>query len=144
MLYEQQNIVIFAFQFSQLSLIYLTMDYKFIKTEYIESVSGGDPEIISELVSLFKEQAVEISEEMKALLEAKSYKLLGLLAHKAKSSVSIMGMDDLAVMLKTFELQARDEKESQLYESYIIRFSTETLGAINELEDLVNRQLKSS
>ena len=76
---------------------------------------------------------------MKSLFDAKNYKLLGLLAHKAKSSVSIMGMDDLAVMLKTFELQAREEKEPHLYESYIERFRTETEAAIAELEDLVNK-----
>ena len=42
------------------------MDYKFINTEYLDSVSGGDPEIICELVNLFKEQSVEISGEMKS------------------------------------------------------------------------------
>jgi HPt (histidine-containing phosphotransfer) domain-containing protein len=120
------------------------MDYKFINTEYLDSVSGGDPEIICELVNLFKEQSAEISEEMKSLYDAKNYKLLGLLAHKAKSSVSIMGMDDLAVMLKTFELQAREEKEPHLYESYIERFSAETQAAIEELEDLVNRTVNSN
>jgi HPt (histidine-containing phosphotransfer) domain-containing protein len=118
------------------------MDYKFIKTEYLESVSGGDVDIICEIVNLFKEQAVEISDEMKSLLDASNYKMLGLLAHKAKSSVSIMGMDDLASMLKTFELQAKDEKESHLYDSYIKRFRTETQAAILELDDLVSNYLK--
>jgi HPt (histidine-containing phosphotransfer) domain-containing protein len=117
------------------------MDYKFINTEYLDSVSGGDPDIICEIVNLFKEQSVEISNEMKSLLDAGNYKMLGLLAHKAKSSVSIMGMDDLAVMLKTFELQARDEKEPHLYESYITRFQTETQAAISELDDLVSKHL---
>lgn len=117
------------------------MDYKFIKTEYLDSVSGGDPEIICELVTLFKEQSAEISAEMKLLLSSGSYKLLGLLAHKAKSSVSIMGMDDLAAMLKTFELQAKEEKEPQLYESYITRFQSDTMGAITELEDLADKLL---
>ena len=118
------------------------MDYKFIKTEYLDSVSGGDPDIICEIVNLFKEQAVEISNEMKALMAEGNYKMLGLLAHKAKSSVSIMGMNDLAVMLKTFELQARDEKDLHLYDSYITRFQTETQAAISELDDLVNNQFK--
>jgi HPt (histidine-containing phosphotransfer) domain-containing protein len=117
------------------------MDYKFINTEYLDSVSGGDPDIICELVNLFKEQAVEITGEMKLLFDAKNYKLLGLLAHKAKSSVSIMGMNDLATMLKTFELQAREEKEPHLYESYIDRFRIETNKAITELEDLSNKLL---
>lgn len=117
------------------------MDYKFINTEYLDSVSGGDPDIICELVNLFKEQAAEISGEMKMLFDAKNYKLLGLLAHKAKSSVSIMGMNDLAIMLKAFELQAREEKEPHLYESYIDRFRIETSEAITELEDLSSKLL---
>jgi HPt (histidine-containing phosphotransfer) domain-containing protein len=118
------------------------MEYKFINTEYLDSVSGGDPEIICEIVNLFKEQSVEISGEMKSLFDARNYKSLGLLAHKAKSSVSIMGMTDLAAMLKTFELQAREEKEPQLYESYIIRFQNETQAAFAELDDLLNTHLK--
>jgi HPt (histidine-containing phosphotransfer) domain-containing protein len=117
------------------------MEYKFINTEYLDSVSGGDPEIIRELVILFKEQSVEISGEMKSLFSAGNYKMLGLLAHKAKSSVSIMGMSDLAAMLKTFELQAREGKEPHLYESYIARFQSETLEAIAELDDLVTKLL---
>jgi HPt (histidine-containing phosphotransfer) domain-containing protein len=120
------------------------MGYKYINTEYLESVSGGDPDIICELVNLFREQSAEISGEMRSLLSAKNYKALGLLAHKAKSSVSIMGMEDLAAMLKTFELQARDEKEPHLYESYIVRFQTETREAIAELEDLVNNHLNNN
>lgn len=114
------------------------MDYKFINTEYLDSVSGGDAEIIFEIVTLFKEQSVEIYNEMQTHFFARNYKLLGLLAHKAKSSVLIMGMNDLGLMLKTFELQARENKESDLYESYITRFRRETEAAILELDDLVN------
>ena len=117
------------------------MDYKFINMEYLDSVSGGDPDIIREIVVMFKDQAIEIYNEMKSHLSVKNYYSLGLLAHKAKSSVAIMGMNDLALMLKTFELQAKEGKESELYESYIIRFKTETDSAVKELEDLVNKQL---
>ncbi len=117
------------------------MEYNFINTGYLDSVSGGDREIICELVNLFREQSVEITEEMESLYEAKNYKGLGLLAHKAKSSVSIMGMDDLAVMLKTFELKAKEEQDVSLYPSYISRFRDDTIAAIAELEDLVNKQL---
>ena len=48
-----------------------------------------------------------------------------------------MGMNDLAQMLKTFELQAKEGKESQLYDSYIKRFKRETGEAVIELEDLI-------
>jgi hypothetical protein len=45
-------------------------------------------------------------------------------------------------MLKAFELQAREGKESQLYESYILRFKTETDAAVVELEDLIRNRIK--
>ncbi len=120
------------------------MDYKFINTEYLDSVSGGDLEIINEIVVMFKEQTVEIYNEMNSLLTAKNYTSLGLLAHKAKSSVAIMGMNDLAQMLKTFELQAKEGKESQLYDSYLKKFKTETGEAVIELEDLIIKRKTSN
>ncbi len=120
------------------------MDYKFINTEYLDSVSGGDPEIVKEIVVMFKEQRIEIYNEMNLLLAEKNYTSLGLLAHKAKSSVAIMGMNELAQMLKTFELQAKEGKEPQLYDSYLKRFKTETEAAVIELEDLINKRKAGS
>ncbi len=118
------------------------MDFKFINTEYLDSVSGGDPEITREIVEMFREQSVEIYNEMESLLSEKNYKSLGQLSHKAKSSVAIMGMDDLAAMLKSFELQARDGIESELYEGYVIRFKKDTDAAVIELDELVKNLLK--
>jgi HPt (histidine-containing phosphotransfer) domain-containing protein len=120
------------------------MNYKFIKIEYLDSVSGGDPEIIREILILFKEQTIEIYNEMISGLSVKNYTSLGFLAHKAKSSVAVMGMNDLATMLKTFELQSKEGEESELYESYITRYKTDTDAAINELEDLVNNRLSKN
>jgi HPt (histidine-containing phosphotransfer) domain-containing protein len=115
------------------------MDYKFINTEYLNSVSGGDRDITYELIKMFTEQTVEVYSEMKSLLASGKYHLLGLLAHKAKSSVAIMGMNDLAIMLKTFELQAKESLESDLYESYIERFKSDTDSAIIELNDFKSK-----
>lgn len=114
------------------------MIYKFINTEYLISVSGGDPDISREIVSMFKEQSVEIHNEMVLNFSKKNYPFLGQLAHKAKSSVAIMGMNELAAMLKSFELQAKEGIESELYESYIVRFKSDTDAAIIELEDYLN------
>jgi len=117
------------------------MDYRFINMEYLDSVSGGDTEIINEIFLIFKDQSVEIYNEMKSLLSDGNYINLGLLAHKAKSSVAIMGMNDLATMLKTFELQAKEGKEAHMYETYINRFRDETTEAVRELEHIISTRL---
>ena len=118
------------------------MDYKYINTEYLDSVSAGDNAIISEIVNMFREQVVEIQNEMKNLLANKDYYSLGLLAHKAKSSVLIMGMNDLGALLKIFELQAKEGKETDKYESYIVKFVNDTSEAVKELDDLISNRIK--
>lgn len=114
------------------------MDYKYINTDYLEMVAGGDKELLMELISMFRDQVAEFISEMKLLFNDKNYYALGNLAHKAKSSVAIMGMDSLANMLKNFELQAKDGKNIEKYELYISRFENDTLAAIAELDMLIN------
>jgi HPt (histidine-containing phosphotransfer) domain-containing protein len=114
------------------------MDYKLINSEYLETVSGGDKEIIRELVGIFRDQVIEIVNEMRSLNLKNDFYTLGLLAHKAKSSVAIMGMADLAIMLKKFEHEGKEGKNNENYESYINRFEMETRQAVEELENYCN------
>lgn len=116
------------------------MNYKYIKTDYLEMVSGGDRNMIKELVDMFRDQVREIHTEMISLLKVGDYNSLGMLAHKAKSSVAIMGMEDLAGMLKDFELQAKVGLSAEKYPAYIERFAKDTELAIAELDDLLNNQ----
>lgn len=120
------------------------MEYKYINTEYLDSVSGGDKSVILEIVSMFNEQADEIYHEMRTLLVQKEYYKLGLLAHKAKSSVAIMGMEDLARLLKTFELEAKEGIGTDRYESYVEKFRNDTSEARKELDDLTKNILKKA
>ena len=115
------------------------MDYKYIKTDYLEMVAGGDGELLKELITMFRDQVAEFSKEMKKLLQEKNYYDLGLLAHKAKSSVSIMGMDGLANLLKTFELQAKAGSNTHRYQSYVEMFENDTRAALAELETLIEK-----
>jgi HPt (histidine-containing phosphotransfer) domain-containing protein len=116
------------------------MDYKYINTDYLEMVAGGDSDLLKELIDMFRDQVAEFNSEMNILFREKNYPALGNLAHKAKSSVAIMGMDSLASMLKNFELQAKESKNTEKYESYISRFESETKSALGELDTLINTQ----
>ncbi|HEX2974660.1 MAG TPA: Hpt domain-containing protein [Bacteroidales bacterium] len=116
------------------------MEYKYINTEYLDTVSGGDNNIIREIVDMFREQCKEIHEQMIAKLSEGDYRMLGMLAHKAKSSVAIMGMESMAAMLKTFELDAKEGRNPDSYSSYIERFRNETEAAVFELEDMIEKR----
>ncbi len=111
---------------------------KIINVSYLEEVCGGSKEIISEMIGIFKDQVIEFNDEMSKLLEEKNYYDLGLLAHKAKSSIAIMGMEDMAMKLKYLELKAKTGEEADTYPGYISDFKAQTDIAITELDIYLN------
>jgi HPt (histidine-containing phosphotransfer) domain-containing protein len=98
-------------------------------------VTGGDKSISAELIDIFRQQIREFSETMKDLHASGSFSELGQLAHKAKSSVAIMGMTNLAALLKEMELDCRQGTNTQNYIGIIGKFRDETAEAVNELDD---------
>lgn len=111
---------------------------KYVDLSYLENMSGGSKELIKEMVEIFVAQIPEFILDMKNFLEKKDYQSLGLLAHKAKSSVAIMGMEELAQDLKDFELLAKDEQGIEKYPLFIDRFEKDCYKAIEELHKIVN------
>ncbi|HUS87336.1 MAG TPA: hypothetical protein VMW76_08855 [Bacteroidales bacterium] len=110
------------------------MDIKYINVSYMEEVCGGDNELITEMINIFRQQVVEFSEEFNRLYNNQDYFNLGLLAHKAKSSIAIMGMEELAMDLKELELKASTGEDTELYSKYLSEFELQTTFALEELD----------
>ena len=91
---------------------------------YLRSMSAGSNELIKEMIEIFLTQVPGFIEDMNQHLENKEYEKLGALAHKAKSSVTVMGMDELGKDLKTLELLAKKGEEPEKYPGLL----TSTLG----------------
>ncbi len=116
------------------------MKYTLFKPDYLLSISGGDKEIMEDIVGIFKSQIPEFLEGMETLLDGKQYHELGLLAHKAKGSVSVMGLEETGKMLKEFELLARTGEKSDRYQEYIHRFTDDCMRAMDEINDYLGKQ----
>jgi len=110
------------------------MKFKIVDISYIEEICGGSSELITEMIDIFREQVSEFNIQMQQLYEDKKYYDLGLLAHKAKSSISIMGMNDLAGKLKELELNAKEGIKTETYGDFIIDFKNQTSEAVKELD----------
>lgn len=109
-----------------------------IDLSYLREMAGGNKELVLEMISIFKSQVIEFGENMDQLLNSKQYELLGKLAHKAKSSVAIMGLEDLAQRLKDLENSARDGKNIESYAKTVVAFKQETAEAVRELNTVTN------
>ena len=101
---------------------------------YLKSMSGGDTKFIREMIDLFREQIMEYKSIMPELLQKKDYDGLSKIAHKAKSSVAVMGMSEVAELLKELEILTHDQKEEERYEPLITHFLEQSELAIKELE----------
>ena len=99
---------------------------------YLQEMSGGNRELVIEMIDIFKSQVVEFGKDMKNHLQKKEFEQLGKLAHKAKSSISIMGLNNLVKDLKTLENLAREGKNPEKYPELISNFVKVTTEAIEE------------
>ena len=103
---------------------------------YLKTMSGWDSRFITEMIGLFREQVEEYTKLMPELLEKEAYADLGKLAHKAKSSVSVMGMTETADLLKKLEILAGEGKSPERYAGMVNTFLEQIHMALSELEDV--------
>jgi HPt (histidine-containing phosphotransfer) domain-containing protein len=99
-------------------------------------MTDGNPDLIKELIDIFISQADEYTSEMQELYTQSDWQALSRLAHKAKSSVAIMGMNELSEMLKDFELLSRDQKNVDKFPDYIRKFEEDINNACKELKTI--------
>ncbi len=105
-----------------------------VDLSYLREMSGGNKPLVIEMISIFTNQVKEFGDEMDRLYASKQYQLLGKLAHKAKSSVSIMGLTELANNLKDLENSAAEGNKIESYPVIISLFKSVTADAVKELE----------
>ena len=115
------------------------MEYTIFKPDYLMSITGGDIEVMSEIAGIFGSQVPEFLTGMRNLLEQQKYYDLGLLAHKAKGSVTVLGMEDTAKMLKEFELLAKAGDQKERYSEFISRFESDSATVMEEVNDYLSK-----
>ena len=90
-------------------------------------------------MALDENQVPEFLSGMRSLLSQEKYYELGLLAHKAKGSVTVLGMEETAKMLKEFELFAKAGEQKEKYIGFIDRFEADATKVVAEVEDYLSK-----
>lgn len=108
-------------------------ELKITDLTYLKEVTGGETEFMKEMIGIFNEQVPEFIENMERHFANGDYIDLGKEAHKAKSSVIILGMNDLGVKMKELQILTEKNEAIESYPSYIEIFKTQCQGAIEEL-----------
>ncbi len=104
---------------------------------YLKTMSNGNMKIIKEMVEMFKEQIPIYINELKTSLVKKDYHSLSENAHKIKSSLNIVGMNNLATIMKQLELKAKKQEDKENYELLITEFVKAVNIGIIELDNKI-------
>jgi HPt (histidine-containing phosphotransfer) domain-containing protein len=101
---------------------------------YLKNITEGNKEIIREMIEMFILQVPEFIRNLNNLYQTGQYAALGKEAHKAKSSLQIMGMTDLELEMKRFQLKTIEGIEVESYPVHIRTFENQCMAAIEELQ----------
>ena len=115
-----------------------TNKYKYINLSYLLEVTEGNKDLIIELIEIFKSQVPEFTNFFNSYMNDSNWYQLGLVAHKAKSSVAVIGMSKLADDLKHLETLSKNSEKIELYQKYINDFIESTKHAVDELNDYIS------
>jgi len=105
--------------------------------DYLNEMSDGSQDLVRDLIAMFIKQVPVFSEQMDNLYQCGDYVSLGKLAHKIKSSVAMMGINELTTDMKTLEFIAKEGRETEQYPVVISKFKTISSEAIVELNDIL-------
>lgn len=114
-------------------------NFTFINLEYLNEVSTN-VEFKKKIFYMFKKQVEDIEKKMITALESNNTKELAELAHKAKSSVSILGMTIIAGEMIKLEQDINNQVEVDSYEKRVYDFLDSCKKAIEEI-NIIEKQL---
>lgn len=106
---------------------------------YLKEITGGESSIVIEMVEMFLAQVDEFKENMTKYLKDRNYIELGKEAHKAKSSVLIVGMEELGKNLKKLQLLTEANAEVETYPEYVKMFMEQCDVAVIELTEEIKK-----
>lgn len=110
--------------------------YTYVNLDYLQSIGQGDNKFKNDLIDIFREQIPKLAEQLKKALDDKQYDELSAVAHKAKSSVAMLGIVTLRSQMETLENKARESEEPETYAQLVSDFCTISELVLNEIKDL--------
>jgi HPt (histidine-containing phosphotransfer) domain-containing protein len=111
--------------------------FKHINLDYLDEMSDGSEDLKCDLIGMFIKQVPIFSEQLDRLYENGDFYSLGKLAHKIKSSVAMMGIDELTTDMKLLERFATEGKEVEKFPVFISKFKEISNEAVTELNTIL-------
>jgi HPt (histidine-containing phosphotransfer) domain-containing protein len=108
---------------------------KYIDMQYLNEVSPNK-DFQHKIFQLFRGEVLSFENQMKTAYETGNFVELADLAHKAKSSVSILGMKKQAEEMKQLQNDINDNVKKDTYLTTITSFIEACYAALEEISEI--------
>ncbi|MCF6359453.1 MAG: ATP-binding protein [Cyclobacteriaceae bacterium] len=78
---------------------------------YLKSISDGNKEFLQEIITTFIAQTPSLLDEMKLAVTNKNWLKIGILAHKLKPNLTLLGISQLSALVLSIEVDGRSENK---------------------------------
>ena len=109
-----------------------------IDMTYLRSLSKGDREFEKQMIISFFEQVPAELNELQMAVAQKDHERIRAVAHKMKSTVSFLGLHQLALLLVQVEQQAESKKNVADIQSKVVLIDNICQAAIKEAGELIS------
>ncbi|OQY05684.1 MAG: hypothetical protein B6I20_00665 [Bacteroidetes bacterium 4572_117] len=106
-----------------------------INLNYLKVNTDNDVTMITALLEMYKSQIQVQKLGLQKAFDEKNWGELGEVAHKAKNSFQIVGMQDEANNLQQLEILCQKEQDIHLYKDFLDRFIVACDNSVKEIED---------
>ncbi len=113
---------------------------KLFDLSYLQQVFQGNQEMIRQIISLFLQQVPEYISEMEACVERNDLHALHPLAHKAKSSISMLGIRSMEDIVLRIERNSKEHREMDQLPDLVGKVREECRVANQQLQQLLQSQ----
>ena len=110
---------------------------KYVNLDYLNSVVSGDEKVKREIIEMFFTQVDELSEALKTALTENDYEKISFSAHTLKSTLRIMGIENIAQKMEILQNLSAKKESPEEYSGLINYFLENIPFAISELKEVI-------
>lgn len=100
----------------------------------LRALTGDDDEFVMEIIEIIIEQTPPLLEEFNQLLNNQDFNAFGAAAHKYKSSINILGNQNLIDLMKYMEIESADKENLEEMTRLLAIFDGVSKGLVTILQ----------
>jgi len=108
-----------------------------IDLSYFENISGGDKAFVKQMLEMFKDSTLTEVEKIEELLTKKDWTMIGLIAHKIKAPIQMIGREDIVEDVLKLEKSAKSQMNLDEIGSMIKIVKDHVIRVNDEIDILV-------